>query len=363
MIAVATGILELDNMLTQQLTNTKIVTFKELLLKERFDTVILSRNLPSSTFKIGDNQEIQELVSIDEVVTTLLNNRTRIVYIASSLEEAQQLIEKGVYDVLIEPVKPQEVLSILKHPRTKEQAFVLISKVTSPGSQQLSRGAVISIWTHDSTRDSAQVSVALAKAVKKLDYKGCALLDFDELTGRISQLLNVPEVSIEDFTKLVNSSRLSLQDIYELLPAVDNIRVFSGINIRNAFRVNEKHLSLLVDCLSQLVDFVIIHAGSGVSTSGVVTAFKTADKVVAITPATHTDIVRCIEILDFICTTWGVERKKINLYAIDSCSFPDVDGGTLKELADRYSFGFIGMGGKKYIKHVQKIVPTVIKKR
>lgn len=364
-VALATGT-ELDSILKEQhFKDAKIVPYRELLLKEHFDIVVLSSKLECCTFRIGDRQQMQESVSMNDILRTLLDVGTRIIYITSDIDEARQLVDQGIYDILLEPVKPQQVLNVIKQPMTREQVLNQLNKATLQKKQlpATAEGQVITIWTHDGTRDTAQIAVALAKELLKRHGGRGGLLDFDETTCRIPHMLGVSEVQIESITKLINSGRFASSDILDLLPSWSGLKVFGGVTIKNAFRINQKHFTAIVNSLRQTVNWLVVHAGSGVCTSGVVTAFQMADKILAVTNATTIDVARCIELLDFVCNSWEVSRNKVFLYLINNKFSSEVDATALKDIANQYGFNFAGSGGVKYLKCVSTLVTQLFPKR
>lgn len=114
MIAIATGINELDELLKTQISNSRIINYREYLFKEKFDLVIIS------SYLFGE-------VEIENIVYYLKENGTRIIFLSNmeQLDIVKICFKYGVYDLVFDPITAEKILEILYTPKE----FKDISKI------------------------------------------------------------------------------------------------------------------------------------------------------------------------------------------------------------------------------------------
>jgi len=411
-IAIATGISTFDEELQKKIENSVVVYYREFLLKEQHDTVILSELLPGA-------------VQLEELVFRLRENGTRLIFIVPDIDDNPSMVKYllllGVYDILSGSVSCDDVVDTLNNPRTFKDVSKLFLKVSgaedvkltisdrqpslsSGGSveeqkqQQQSqteviekvvevpvekvvekvvekekvvevekpvvvRSQTIGVWAVNSGYPTAEFAVELARALKPHSKTSAiALLDFEEITPRICDILKTRETHIEYLTRLINLGELTRKKLDELLADVDGIKVFSGITIRNSLKVTDKHLTTLVNLLQEYMHFIVIHGGGGITTSGAAVAFAKSDKLIVPVKPTKTDVIRTLELINFTATAWGMDKSKVYVYLIENGWTTELDEATTAELCELNGVRFAGSGGKKYLKTVSKLVQDLMLK-
>ncbi|MEZ0536003.1 hypothetical protein ACAG39_02000 [Caldicellulosiruptoraceae bacterium PP1] len=400
MIAIATGIEILDKAINERLKG-EIIYFREYLIRDenKYETVILSESLDGA-------------ITIEELTFKLREKNTRIIYIGKDYEDNPSLIKHlisiGVYDILFGETTIDDVINIYNNPKAFADISKIYSKVLSSPTIQIKsvpeviiekeviekekvvekekviekekivevekekiievekpviiQSKTITFWSYDDGEYPARISIEIAKLLKKYSKTDITLLDFEEISSRISHLLKIKDTNIEYLTRMINTEEITSKILNDNLIKIEGIKVFSGITIKNAFRINDKHLNTLVSILQRDSNFIIINAGSGVFTSGVLSSFTTADKIVAIAKATKIDVIRTLEILNFISNSWGIEKSKMNLLLVENSLISEIDDKTTQELSETNGINFLGACGnkKKYVKNLAKIAPKLI---
>jgi len=120
MIAIATGYDMLDQKIAETLGNVQIVNYREFLLKNKFDIVVISRHL------IG-NVEMENLLLI------LRQNNTRIIFLTEedNVREIRLCLDFAIYDMLFDPIDPTRVIDLIENPRTFADIKRIFVKVNS----------------------------------------------------------------------------------------------------------------------------------------------------------------------------------------------------------------------------------------
>lgn len=412
-IAIATGISTFDEELKKRIENSSVVYYREFLLKEQYDTVIISELLPGA-------------VQIEELVFKLRENGTRLIFIMPDVDDNPSMVKYllllGVYDILTGSVTCDDVINTLNNPRTFKDISRLFLKVsgaedvkltihdrqaeeqkqqTQQQQQQQSqpqpqieviekvvevpvekvvekivekekvvevekpvivRSQIIGVWAVNSGYPTAELAIELARTLKPLSKTPVALLDFEELVPRICDILKTRETHIEYLTRLINLGELTRKKLDELLSDVDGIKVFGGITIRNSLKVTDKHLITLVNLLQEYIHFIVIHGGSGITTSGAAVALAKSDKLLVPVKPNKTDVIRTLELINFTATAWGVDKSKVHVYLIEDGWTTELDAATVRELCELNGVNFAGAGGKKYLSTIKKLVELLIAK-
>lgn len=114
MIAIATGIIELDKLLKTQIEVSRIINYREYLFKEEFSTVILSSHL------LGD-------VDFDSIIYYLKEKGSRIIFLTNidQISIMKICFKYGVYDLVFDPITAEKILQVLGEPKE----FKDISKI------------------------------------------------------------------------------------------------------------------------------------------------------------------------------------------------------------------------------------------
>ena len=112
MIAIATGFDALDKKIEElfrakEINDLQIVNYREFLIQQPFDTVIMSKNL------VGQ-------VELEYLVLSLRERNTRIIYLTNEkdLKELKTCLDYGVYDLIFDPISPENVITVYQVPRT-----------------------------------------------------------------------------------------------------------------------------------------------------------------------------------------------------------------------------------------------------
>lgn len=102
-IAIATGINSFDEELQKKIANSDIIYYREFLLKEQYDTVILSEQLTGA-------------VRLEELAFKLRENGTRLIFLIPDVEDNPSLVKYllllGVYDIITGNVACDDVITV-----------------------------------------------------------------------------------------------------------------------------------------------------------------------------------------------------------------------------------------------------------
>ena len=111
MIAIATGIDALDKKVEELfnangVTDIQIVNYREFLIQQPFNTVIMSKNLVGS-------------VELEFLVLSLRERNTRIIYLTNEkdLHELKTCLDYGIYDLIFDPISPEAIINVYNVPK------------------------------------------------------------------------------------------------------------------------------------------------------------------------------------------------------------------------------------------------------
>lgn len=215
---------------------------------------------------------------------------------------------------------------------------------------------VVAVWSLMDPELTANFATALAQqTVTKFGAGKGALLDFDEITSQISNLLKCKETNIDYLVRLINRGDLTTKVLEELLQS-GNLKVFCGINVRNFNKVRVEHLVHIIQLLRRTTPFIVVNAGSGFSTAGVVASFAEADKIIVLVRATRFCTLKTLEVINFLELTWGLAKEKVHIFVVDEGWTSEFDGSTIKEISERNGINYLGCTGKNYQKAIPKLV-------
>ncbi len=112
MIAIATGWDKLDAkteevFLANGIEDIQVVHYREFFLEQRFDTIVMSKNL------VGH-------IELEYLFLNLRENNTRVIYLTneSDKEELKLCFMYGIYDLVFDPITPELILKIYETPKT-----------------------------------------------------------------------------------------------------------------------------------------------------------------------------------------------------------------------------------------------------
>jgi len=219
----------------------------------------------------------------------------------------------------------------------------------------------IGIWSVNSGYPTAEIAIEVARSLKQYSKTpNVALLDFEEITPRICDILKVRQTQVEYLTRLINLGELTRKKLDELLSDIDGIKVFGGITIRNSLKVTDRHLITVTNMLKESMQFVVIHGGSGVTTTGAAVALSKSDKLLVIVKPSKSDVIRTLELINFAASAWGVDKSKVYVYLIEDGWTTELDAATVRELCELNGVNFAGAGGKKYMKTINKLINELV---
>ncbi|ABP68208.1 hypothetical protein Csac_2637 [Caldicellulosiruptor saccharolyticus DSM 8903] len=420
-IAIATGINSFDEELQKKIANSDIIYYREFLLKEQYDTVILSEQLTGA-------------VRLEELAFKLRENGTRLIFLIPDVEDNPSLVKYllllGVYDIITGNVACDDVITVLNNPKTFKDISKLLLMVSGAedikpvisdrqhkeeqtkeqkqeekqegqqpeqnSDQQAQTSEVtekvveipvekvvekvvekekivqiekpvivqsqsIGIWSVNSGYPTAEIAIEVARSLKQYSKTpNVALLDFEEITPRICDILKVRQTQVEYLTRLINLGELTRKKLDELLSDIDGIKVFGGITIRNSLKVTDRHLITVTNMLKESMQFVVIHGGSGVTTTGAAVALSKSDKLLVIVKPSKSDVIRTLELINFAASAWGVDKSKVYVYLIEDGWTTELDAATVRELCELNGVNFAGAGGKKYMKTINKLINELV---
>ena len=132
--------------------------------EEKFDVVILSKNLPE-----------ESEIKLTDLLYALRRNGIRIIFLTSKDEEdsenVKRCIDLSVYDLLFDPIDPEQVIKLVEKPNT----FADISDIYNRYKDvKVTGGNKISIPKAPGTNTSSKVKTKVVKepvVVEKTVYK------------------------------------------------------------------------------------------------------------------------------------------------------------------------------------------------
>lgn len=133
MIAIATGIDALDKKVEELfnangVTDIQIVNYREFLIQQPFNTVIMSKNLVGS-------------VELEFLVLSLRERNTRIIYLTNEkdIHELKTCLDYGIYDLIFDPISPDAIINVYNVPKTFADVKKIFMIVNSPDNKQKSK--------------------------------------------------------------------------------------------------------------------------------------------------------------------------------------------------------------------------------
>ena len=129
MIAIATGFDALDKKIEElfrarEINDLQIVNYREFLIQQPFDCVIMSKNL------VGQ-------VELEYLLLSLRERNTRIIYLTNEkdLKELKVCLDYGVYDLIFDPISPENVITVYQVPRGFADVKKVFMIVNSPDNK------------------------------------------------------------------------------------------------------------------------------------------------------------------------------------------------------------------------------------
>ncbi|MCQ2979074.1 MAG: hypothetical protein MJ245_04675 [Clostridia bacterium] len=133
MIAIATGFDALDKKIEENFrargeNDLQIVNYREFLIQQPFECVIMSKNL------VGQ-------VELEYLVLSLRERNTRIIYLTNEkdLHELKTCLDYGVYDLIFDPISPENVVNTYFVPKNFADVKKVFMIVNSPDNKQKSK--------------------------------------------------------------------------------------------------------------------------------------------------------------------------------------------------------------------------------
>lgn len=390
MIAIATGIEILDKAINERL-NGEIIYFREYLIRDenKYETVILSENLDGA-------------ITIEELTFKLREKNTRIIYIGKDYEDNPSLIKHlisiGVYDILFGETTVDDVINIYNNPKKFADISKIYSTVLSSPTIQIKsvpevikekevvvekekviekviekekivevekekivllKPQVVTFWSMENSLDTAKLTYLLAKKLADEIKTTIALLDFEEITAKVSNIAKVKKSNIEAIIRLINNAEITFKSLTNNLQEKDNLLVFTGISINNFFIVNNKHLNTIVNLARNNLPYVLINAGAGIHTTGVASSILNADKIIAICDSTKNNLIHTLEAINFMNNHWDIEKERFNLFLLNESLTSEIDKGLAKELSETNEINFIGSAGRKIEKSLNRLFEVI----
>lgn len=404
LVAVATGIPEIDNQLAQKINDSQIVHYREYLLKNKFETVIVSPHLEGS-------------IPVEDTIFQLRSRNTRIIFILfADIEDRSELIKFlitcGVYDIIAGSATIEEIVNIYNNPRTfaditsvylkvsgakditvttkqvqqetqqtdykiasqevekivekviEKEKIVEKEKVVEVEKPVFIQPVAVGVWSLDNPQLSARFSVELSKGfesflTRKNIKSQVALVDFEEITPRIPGILKIQPCNVDYIVRMINSGDLTQELLEKHLVKQGNLKIFSGIDDDVFFTVNEKHL-LTILRLIERTSYTVINAGCGIWTSGVVAAFAESNKILVLVEATKFSVVKTLKILNKLEHMWGLDKSKIHICLFGEGLTSEIDRGTVVDIAEQNNFKHVHSIPAKMNKALPQLIETLI---
>lgn len=355
MIAISTGIKGLDEALNEKLGDSQIIYYREFLLKDQFATVIISNKLKGG-------------IEMEQLLFSLKQSSSRVIYLTSenAKEEIQMCIKLGIYDLLFDPIKEQDVMEILNTPKEfsdiskvfvkyvndeedtwkvklgdfikidnenkqqdnefKEDYDVkLIEKETSTTKTKTVKQRVYAFYTTDNNLDKNDVLLQVSCLLAKKSDQKILVIDMDPLTPSLHHFFNVKkETIVKDIYDLsvINTGLTAvynaiekkifaadlLEDLAHRHKKLDNLYILTGIydiNMTDLFEA--KHYEELIEKAKDIYDTVIINTHPDIALVETYTAFTYATDIIVVSNANY---------------TYGRNTNFILNYLIDYQKFP-----------------------------------------
>jgi len=404
LVAIATGIPEIDNQLAQKITDSQIVHYREYLLKNKFETVIISPHLEGS-------------IPVEDTIFQLRSRNTRIIFILfADIEDRAELIKFlitcGVYDIIAGSATIDEIVDIYNNPRTfadvtpvylkvsgakditvttkqvqqeteqadyktasqevekivekviKKEKIVEKEKVVEVEKPVFIQPVTVGVWSLDNPSLSAKFSIELAKGfdsflTRKRIKSQIALVDFEEITPRIPSILKIQPCNVDYIVKLINSGDLTQEILEKHLVKQGNLKVFSGIGDDVFFTVNEKHLLTILRLINRTA-YTVVNAGYGIWTSGVVTTFAESNRILVLVEATKFSVVKTLKILNKLEHMWGLDKSKIHICVFGESLTSEIDRRTVVDIAEQNNFKHVHSIPAKMNKTLPELIETLI---
>lgn len=217
---------------------------------------------------------------------------------------------------------------------------------------------VIAFWGYTGGIGTSTIVYETAKGLRH-NHKKVIVLDFEEITGNISTLSKIEESNFDKLVKEIDEENMTYSVLKEYIKKdSDGIDYITGINLRNAYKVRVEHLIKIVNILKQHYPYILICAGNGIQTAGVLASMYCSDNVVAITLPNKTDVLRTIEMINFMHIRWEIDKEKYLIVLNKETLTSEIDGKICKELAEinniKY-FNSIGTDKSKIYKTTKEL--------
>ncbi|URZ06729.1 MinD/ParA family ATP-binding protein [Clostridium felsineum] len=373
-VALATGMTELDNKVTEILKERKDievtkVNYREFFKIKHFNIVVISNRL------VGD-------IVMSKLLFDLKSNNTRVVYLTSSDDPfgIKECFNYSINDILLDPVKPSEIINLILKPNSfsdisdiyleysglenKEGKItnrVIEKKVEVPVKEivyktRTMKKSIITVYTTDDAFVTAdfitQLSVILSK---KVDQK-ILILDFNTLFPVMDNFLGVKkEINIESKYDIEKSTSLTL--MYNALerdilnennlvkfvkkhPKYKNIDLATGLYDLMLFeKMPNEYFSKIVNTASRIYDTILINTNPDISLGSTFVPIKLSSEIIFIVKPNYTSIRNALFVAENFKNV--ITKDKLN-FVIYDFSPKSLDSEIIEELFCDYKLiGYI----------------------
>lgn len=188
MIAVATGIMELDKQIQEKINNLnrpgKIINYRDFFLKENFDTVILSSHLK------GD-------IELEQLIFYLKNNDARIIFLTekSNNEEIYLCFKYGIYDMIFDPVTLEGIVEAINTTKGFSDYSKLFIEIMNGEKINNEKRAVLKqVLSKISPRDTDDNNQAVNNELQRIkEMRSNEKKQFEESIAKLKKKLQAEE--------------------------------------------------------------------------------------------------------------------------------------------------------------------------
>lgn len=337
-ILLATGLERMDNDVKEVLggdCDIAEVYYREAAMSG-YDVVVLSPALPGNR-------------DLADIIYSLRRDNTRVVLLAGNLgpEQVWQAFNLGVYDILFDPVRVQEIADAIRSPGTFGKAAELLSAkgVSGSGSgaikevervvvkeiKKVTRQQVFCWWSASGGEGKTTLAASQAYQLAKKTGEKVALLDFKEVTPACSWWFDLKPFDAMPVFDAVEKGSLypgvleeNMAD-YEKLP---NLKVFTGVGLDRFGIFAEKHFAAVVEACGGF-PYVVIDTNPGVFFAGTLVALKKSDFINVVVEPSYRSLEETRRMSEFVIKSWGVLKENFRVY-VNKMTFGSLDHDILR---------------------------------
>lgn len=301
---------------------------------EGADVVVLSA-------AAGEEKEIEELLY------RLRCMDKRVIFLPGDEKNGtvNTALALGIYDILFDPVKPEDVVGVIERPmkfsdvsgliakgkRTAAAREVSVERVVVKEVKRVARQQTISWWSADGGVGKTTLAVMQAVLLFRKTGEDVALLDFKEVTPHIHKVMGLQRMDLDRVYDAVERGEVSPAVIKGCMQKKQGVWVLTGVSLRDFERFKEKHFDGIIRSLQQEFPYLVIDTNPGIFFASTLAALKNSDIINTVLVPRMGSLEDTAMLVDFVCERWGINRERIRA-VVNMAGFNGPDAETAERV-------------------------------